>query len=48
VVLKRPTITDMKAVLSTGLFASLQQFGWQLVAAGETNVEEIERVAGTG
>ncbi len=48
VVLKRPTITDMKAVLSSGLFTSLQQFGWQLVAAGETNVEEIERVAGTG
>ncbi len=48
VVLKRPTITDMKSVLSGGLFTSLQQFGWQLVAAGETNVEEVERVAGTG
>jgi general secretion pathway protein E len=45
VVLKKPTISDIRAVLAQGLFMSLQAYGWQLVAQGLTNVEEIERVA---
>jgi type II secretory ATPase GspE/PulE/Tfp pilus assembly ATPase PilB-like protein len=34
-------------VLSQGLFVSLGQYGYQLVAQGMTSVEEIERVAAT-
>lgn len=45
IVLKKPTIGEIRAVLSQGLFMSLQQYGWQLVAQGLTSVEEIERVA---
>jgi general secretion pathway protein E len=45
VILRKPTIAEIRAVLSQGLFMSLQQYGWQLVAQGLTSVEEIERVA---
>jgi general secretion pathway protein E len=45
VVLRKPTISDIRAVLAQGLFTSLQGYGWQLVAQGLTTVEEIERVA---
>ena len=45
VVLRKPTISDIRAVLATGLFTSLQGFGLQLVLQGLTNIEEIERVA---
>ncbi len=45
VVLKKPTISEIRSVLSQGLFMSLQQYGWQLVSQGLTSVEEIERVA---
>jgi type II secretory ATPase GspE/PulE/Tfp pilus assembly ATPase PilB-like protein len=34
-------------VLAQGLFVSLSQYGYQLVAQGMTSVEEIERVAST-
>jgi general secretion pathway protein E len=47
IVLKRPTIGDIRAVLAQGLFVSLSQYGYQLVAQGMTSVEEIERVAST-
>jgi general secretion pathway protein E len=46
VVLKRPTIGDIRAVLNQGHFVSLQQFGFQLVAQGATSLDEIDRVAG--
>ena len=46
VVLKRPTIGDIRTVLSQGHFVTLQQFGFQLVAQGCTSLEEIDRVAG--
>ena len=45
VVLRKPTISDIRAILNQGLFTSLQQYGYQLVAQGLTNVEEIDRVA---
>jgi general secretion pathway protein E len=45
VVLKKPTISEIRSVLSQGLFMSLQQYGYQLVAQGLTCVEEIDRVA---
>jgi len=46
VVLKRPTIGEIRAVLNQGHFVTLQQFGFQLVAQGATSLEEIDRVAG--
>ncbi|MDZ4754997.1 MAG: ATPase, T2SS/T4P/T4SS family [Phycisphaerae bacterium] len=45
VVLKKPTISEIRSILSQGHFISLQQYGWQLVQQGLTSVEEIERVA---
>lgn len=45
VVLRKPTIAEIRSILSQGLFLSLQGYGWQLVAQGLTCVEEIERVA---
>ena len=45
VVLRKPTISDIRAILNQGLFTSLQQYGYQLVAQGLTSVEEIDRVA---
>jgi type II secretory ATPase GspE/PulE/Tfp pilus assembly ATPase PilB-like protein len=36
----------MKRIIEQGLFTTLQQFGWRLVAEGETTLEEIDRVAG--
>ncbi|MDX2146872.1 MAG: ATPase, T2SS/T4P/T4SS family [Planctomycetota bacterium] len=46
VVLKEPTITAMKRVIEAGLFTTLVQFGWRLVAEGVTTLDEIDRVAG--
>ncbi len=46
VVLRRPTISDIRQALGQGHFITLQQFGFQLVAEGATSLEEIERVAG--
>ena len=46
VVLKRPTISENRAVLQQGHFITLQQFGFQLVANGSTSLEEVDRVAG--
>jgi len=46
VVLKRPTISDLRNVLQQGHYITLQQFGFQLVAQGVTSFEEVERVAG--
>jgi general secretion pathway protein E len=45
VVLKRPTIGEIRSVLAQGHFVTLQQFGFQLVAQGATSLEEIDRVA---
>ncbi|MSR18693.1 MAG: FHA domain-containing protein [Phycisphaerales bacterium] len=45
VVLRKPTIGDIREILSHGLFTSLQGFGLSMVAQGTTNLEEIDRVA---
>ena len=45
VILKRPTIGDIRTVLNQGHFVTLQQFGFQLVAQGATSLEEVDRVA---
>ncbi len=47
IVLKDPTIAQMKKVIEKGLFTTLQQSGWRLAAEGATDMEEVERVAGT-
>jgi type II secretory ATPase GspE/PulE/Tfp pilus assembly ATPase PilB-like protein len=45
VILKEPSIQAMKRVIETGLFTTLVQSGWQLVARGFTTLEEVDRVA---
>ena len=47
VVLKKPTIQGIREIAEQGLFMSLQQFGFQLVAQGATSIEEVDRVAGS-
>ena len=46
VVLKQPTMHQIREVLKQGLFTSLQGYGFQLVGNGITSYEEIERVSG--
>ncbi len=45
VILSNPNISAMKKIISEGLFTTLEQFGWKLVAEGTTSIEEVERVA---
>lgn len=45
VILSEPTISAMRKVIETGLFTTLTQSGWQLVARGYTTLEEVDRVA---
>ena len=47
VVLKQPTIHGIHEIANQGLFMTLQQSGFQLVAQGATSVAEVERVAGS-
>ncbi|MBS0187168.1 MAG: Flp pilus assembly complex ATPase component TadA [Planctomycetes bacterium] len=48
VVMHDPTIAAMKKVIEQGLFTTLAQFGWKLVAEGVTTLEEVDKVAGQG
>jgi len=48
IILANPSITGMKKVIEQGLFTTLQQFGWRLVADGITTMDEVDRVAGIG
>jgi len=48
IVLTTPSISGMKRIIEQGLFTTLQQFGWRLVADGMTSLEEVDRVAGSG
>lgn len=48
IILANPSITGMKKIIEQGLFTTLQQFGWRLVADGLTTMEEVDRVAGIG
>jgi general secretion pathway protein E len=47
VVLENPTIQKIHDIANQGLFMTLQQFGFQLVAQGATSFDEIARVAGS-
>jgi len=46
IVLNKPSIAAMKKVIEQGLFTTLQQSGWKMVAEGSTTIDEVERVAG--
>ncbi|MCC6678476.1 MAG: Flp pilus assembly complex ATPase component TadA [Phycisphaerales bacterium] len=48
VVLREPTIVAMKKIIEQGLFTTLAQFGWRLIAEGVTTIDEVDRVAGHG
>lgn len=48
IVLTKPSIQAMKRIIEQGLFTTLQQFGWKLVAEGATSLDEVDRVAGMG
>jgi len=48
VILGEPSIQAMRRVIDSGLFTTIGQFGWRLVAKGVTSIEEVERVAGLG
>lgn len=48
VVLREPTIAAMKKVIEQGMFTTLAQYGWRLVADGVTTLDEVDRVAGMG
>jgi general secretion pathway protein E len=46
-VLHKPSIQGMKRIIEAGLFTTIQQFGWRLVADGSTSLDEVEKVAGS-
>jgi general secretion pathway protein E len=47
VILENPTISAMRKIIDQGVFTTLEQSGWKLVADGATTMSEIDRVAGS-
>ncbi len=47
VILKSPTIQGMRTVANQGIFTTLQQSGFVLVAQGDTAIDEVDRVSGS-
>jgi type II secretory ATPase GspE/PulE/Tfp pilus assembly ATPase PilB-like protein len=47
-IMKGPSIKNIREQARQGLFMSLEEFGFSLVADGVTTFDEIERVAGSG
>jgi general secretion pathway protein E len=47
IILKTPTIQGIRTIAETGVFSTLQQFGFGLVAAGSTSIDEVDRVSGS-
>jgi general secretion pathway protein E len=47
VILKSPSIQGIRDIAATGLFTSLQDYGFGLVQKGLTSFDEIERVSGS-
>ncbi|HWP40584.1 MAG TPA: ATPase, T2SS/T4P/T4SS family [Tepidisphaeraceae bacterium] len=45
VILRNPTMQEIQAVLGKGRFVTLRQSAYQLVAAGVTPFEEVDRIA---
>jgi len=48
VILRDPSITAMRKIIDQGLFTTLAQSGWRLVAEGATSLDEVDHVAGQG
>jgi general secretion pathway protein E len=48
VILSTPSIQAIRKIAAQGLFTTLAQSGWKLVADGTTNLEEVDKVAGQG
>lgn len=48
VILREPSITAMRKIIDQGLFTTLAQSGWRLVAEGATSLDEVDHVAGQG
>ena len=46
-IMKGPSIKGIRDLARQGLFTSLEEFGFELVAEGSTSYSEIERVAGS-
>lgn len=46
VILREPTIQAMRRVIEQGLFTTLAQSGWKMVADGFTTFEEVDAVTG--
>jgi general secretion pathway protein E len=46
-IMKGPSIRGIRELAKQGLFTSLEEFGFNLVAEGHTTFDEIERVAGS-
>jgi type II secretory ATPase GspE/PulE/Tfp pilus assembly ATPase PilB-like protein len=46
-IMKGPSIKAIREKARQGLFTSLEEFGFGLVAEGVTTFDEIERVAGS-
>ena len=48
VILGEQTVAAMRRVIDQGLFTTLAQFGYRLIADGPTSLDEVEAVAGSG
>ena len=48
IVLRNPTIHEMRKTIEQGVFTTLQQAGWLLAARGDTSLDEVEKVVGRG
>jgi general secretion pathway protein E len=46
-IMKGPSIKGIREIAKQGLFTTLEEFGFNLVAEGHTTFDEIERVAGS-
>lgn len=47
IILKKPTMSDIREALKRTVFISLQDGGYQMVAQGVTSMQEVERVVGS-
>ena len=46
VVLRAPSIQELRRIADQGVFTTLAQFGWRLAGEGVTTLDEVDRVAG--
>ena len=45
-ILNSPTITTIREALKRGVFESLGEMGWQMVAEAKTSADEVDRITG--